>query len=147
MYKMNPHSLDVTLRKVRMPSKHCRVLSMLIRYRRLSRKKKTYILGRFRKLHEDVRYIARNLLDSDTVRPVIRSSRTSSSNKRPSKRVSTSLCTLVARLSPKIMHKHCTYSIVRKLLRVRFTTYTLQDVCVSKSVSPRIVDKLAQKSV
>ena len=66
MYKMNPHSLDVILRKVRMPSKHCRVLSMLIRYRRLSRKKKTYILGRFRKLHEDVRYIARNLLDSDT---------------------------------------------------------------------------------
>lgn len=29
MYMMKPHILDVTLRKVRMPSKHCRVFSML----------------------------------------------------------------------------------------------------------------------
>lgn len=30
MYMMKPHILDVTLRKVRMPSRHCRVFSMLM---------------------------------------------------------------------------------------------------------------------
>lgn len=30
MYMMKPHILDVTPRKVRMPSKHCRVFSMLM---------------------------------------------------------------------------------------------------------------------
>lgn len=101
MYMMKPHILDVTPRKVRMPSKHCRVFSMLTSTQRPP--KATQL-----QYSVDGTAFARCCWDiQKSQNPFLfflgYSRQTSSCPKikRPSKRVSTSLCTLVAQLTLK----------------------------------------------
>lgn len=112
MYMMKPHILDVTLRKVRMPSKHCRVFSMLMstqgtnsttRQLKLSVKsaprRPTLLSNLWRRWPASDR---KTPVCSTAAKLAIRNP-----TRGPGKRVSTSLCTLAAQIRSNMIRFHC----------------------------------------
>lgn len=108
MYMMKPHILDVTPRKVRMPSKHCRVFSMLTSTQR------PHSSSALPQLTARVARSCRGIITEGTWLLVSQNPSLATAaklalqfNKRPSKRVSTSLCTLAAQLVSNRVDSHC----------------------------------------
>lgn len=115
MYIMKPHILDATPRNVRIPSKHCRVFSMSMS--RQSPLNSPLQLARSSQSRRD-NYL-RNLLRRCGCRRWV---------ERPSKRVSTSLCTLVAQLISNKVHFH--------FINVRRTWTCPKDRCYTPTAAP-----------
>lgn len=138
-----------------MPSKHCRVFSMLIRTQRPPQVENVCGCVVWESCTKKLRKLKATFffcLDSDSksvrypaaARPAVQKKRKKKEAKQTC--VSTSLCTLVA---PTLTDNNAQtlYLFVScvSLRRVRLATHTLQDARVSRSLSPRLADKLAQK--
>ena len=137
---MKPHILDVTPRKVRMPSKHCRVFSMLTSTQR------PHTASQFSAGSSPLPEVAGTISEGTCLLVSQNPSLATAAklaiqiNKRPSKRVSTSLCTLVAKLALKTVHFHCSCD------RQTWTwskEKPLHDDCCCMDLSTQLVDKLA----
>lgn len=146
---MKPHILDVTPRKVRMPSKHCRVFSMLTSTQRPPPRQQ---LG-FNPPLQSIRTPLPELVGTITAGtcPLVRVENPSFSqtaaklaiqilNKRPSKRVSTSLCTLVAQPALNTVRFHCND---KRQTGTWSKEKPLHDDCCCMDLSTQLVDKLA----
>lgn len=135
---MKPHILDVTPRKVRMPSKHCRVFSMLITTQHGFHPscwgwvdgRKGVITGRTCLPQSKFWSLA---TAAKLATPIM---------KRPSKRVSTSLCTIAAQLASNRVNSHCNGH--KQTVKWSKEKPESGDCCCV-DLSTQLVDKLAQE--